>query len=64
MGGVYQGLGAKPHELQPVGEKKTDGIGPTALQIHLHSKLQLQKLAYVRMHRSGKLMHQNAPFRE
>ena len=40
-GRSLSGLGAKPHELQLVGEK-TDGIGPTTLQHSVLSKPQLQ----------------------
>ena len=39
--GDRQGLGAKSHELQPVGDK-TDGICSTTLQHPVHSKPQLQ----------------------
>jgi len=58
MGGVYQGLVSKPHELQPVGEKVAElvhNLAASGAQQTTTSKL-------VRQNASG--MHQNAPFRE
>jgi len=59
-GRSLSGLGAKPHELQPVGEKKLTESDPQLLQHPVHNRnFKISTSECI-----GYALHQNAPFRE